>query len=155
MQTMTLDQLRSTFRAGGLRSVGITADGGLFFVTAEAMSGTRVTLATTRGKTARGFRDAGKAIAVLHGIGAHMVQVDTSRWAPGLAVQEGRRRPDTAERQRRAHEAAAHDVWFRAEVEQAIREADDPNTVWVSNEEVERESAEQRARWRAQAARGQ
>ena len=29
-----------------------------------------------------------------------------------------------------------HDAWFRAEVEQALREADDPNTVFVPQEEV-------------------
>jgi hypothetical protein len=154
MSTMTLDQFRSAFRAGGLRSVGVRAEGGQFFVTAEPRNGERVTLATTRGKTARGFRDPGKAIAVLHELGAHKVEVDTSAWSPEQAAQDGRRRPDTAERQRRAHEAAAHDAWFRAEVQQALREADDPNTVWITNEEVERESAERRARWLAQAARG-
>jgi hypothetical protein len=53
--------------------------------------------------------------------------------------------PDTA-----ATDAAlAYDAWFRSEVEAGLREADDPNTVWVSNEEVERETEEQRARWLA------
>jgi hypothetical protein len=156
MQIMTLDQFRSAFQSGGLRSVGVTAEGGLFFVTAEPRSGDPVKLATTRGKTPRTFRDPGKAIAVLHDLGARKVEVDTSAWNPDQAAPEGRRRPDTAERQRRAHEAAAYDAWFRAEVRQAIREADDPDTVWITNEEVERESAERRAKWLAQAAaRGQ
>ena len=35
----------------------------------------------------------------------------------------------------------AHDAWFRAEVETAIREADDPNCIWVSQEEVSRRLA--------------
>jgi DNA-damage-inducible protein J len=42
---------------------------------------------------------------------------------------------------------SAYDAWFRAEVEEGLREADDPNTEWVSNEEVERQSALQRAEW--------
>ena len=29
-----------------------------------------------------------------------------------------------------------YDKWFREQVEEAIREADDPNTVWISNDEV-------------------
>jgi predicted transcriptional regulator len=29
-----------------------------------------------------------------------------------------------------------YDAWFRAEVEAGLREADDPNAVWLSNEEV-------------------
>ena len=41
-----------------------------------------------------------------------------------------------AERLRRAHEAAAHDKWFRAEVEQAIKEADAPDAQWVSHADV-------------------
>jgi len=45
--------------------------------------------------------------------------------------------------------AAVYDAWFHAEVEAGIREADDPNTVWVTNEEVHRESESRRDRWRA------
>lgn len=47
---------------------------------------------------------------------------------------------------RQAEEAIAHDAWFRAEVEQGIKEADDPNTQWVSNEEAKAISA----KWRAE-----
>lgn len=155
MDTLNLDQFRGVFRAGGFRAVGVMASGGVFFVTAEPRSGGRVGLATTRGKGARGFRDAGKAIAVLHAIGARKVQVDTSEWTPGQAAAGARRRPDTAARQRRAHEASAHDAWFRAEVEQALREADDPNAVWMSNDEVKRQSARSRAKWRGPIARGE
>jgi hypothetical protein len=155
MSTMTLDQFRSAFQTGGLRSVGVTASGGLFFVTAVPRSGSRVTLATTRGKQERAFRDPGKAIAVLHAMGVRKVEVDTSEWSPEQAAFEGRRRPDTAARQRRAHQAAAHDAWFRSEVEQSLREADNPAAEWVSHEEVVRQSADHRARWRTKPAPGQ
>jgi hypothetical protein len=152
---MSLDQFRSAFQTGGLRSVGVIALGGLFFVTGLPRSGERVTLATTRGKQPRSFRDAGRAIAVLHEIGARRVEVDTSEWSPHQALVEGRRRPDTSERQRRAHEAAAHDAWFRSEVEQALREADDPATEWASNEDVKTLGETRRDGWRAQAARSE
>jgi addiction module RelB/DinJ family antitoxin len=56
---------------------------------------------------------------------------------PDAEIGEGKRFP-------------TYDDWFRAEVEEAIREADDPNCVWVTNEEVERQSAERRAEWQAQ-----
>ena len=42
-------------------------------------------------------------------------------------------------------EAKEHDAWFREQVERGLREADDPNTVLIPNEEVLREWAEQRA----------
>lgn len=57
----------------------------------------------------------------------------------------GKTRADTSERMRRAHKAAAHDKWFRGEVAQAIREADDPNTEWVSNEDAKTGWAKKRA----------
>jgi predicted transcriptional regulator len=40
---------------------------------------------------------------------------------------------DFIERQRQARE---HDAWFRAEVEQGLREADDPNVELIGHEEV-------------------
>jgi hypothetical protein len=58
-----------------------------------------------------------------------------------------KKRADASERMKRAHAAAAHDVWFRAEVEQALKEADDPNTQWVSNEDVKKQAAKHRAKW--------
>jgi hypothetical protein len=146
---MTLDQFRSAFQTGGLRSVAISASGGLFFVTGQPRSGERVTLATTRGKLARGFRDPGKAIAVLHEIGARKVEIDTTGWSPAQAALAGRHRPDTAERQKRAHQAAGHDAWFRAEIEKAVQEANDPAAEWLSDEQVKQQSAERRAGWRA------
>jgi hypothetical protein len=51
-----------------------------------------------------------------------------------------------AERLRNAHKAAAYDKGFRAEVEQGIKEADDPNTQWVSNEDANKSWAKQRAK---------
>ena len=35
-------------------------------------------------------------------------------------------------------ERAAHDLWFRAEVQQSLNEADDPNAEWVPHGEVVR-----------------
>ena len=55
-----------------------------------------------------------------------------------------------AERLKEVHEAAAYDKWFRAQVEQSLQQANDPNTVWLSNEEVVAASAKRRAAWQEQ-----
>ena len=144
---LSLDQFRSAFLAGGLRSISVMASGGQFFVTAQPRKGDRLTLATTHGKRLRAFRNPAKAIEILYEMGAHRVEVDTSAWSPTEAQLEGRKRPDTAERQRRIHQAAAHDAWFRQEVEKAAREADDPDAKWNSQEQVKRQSAVHRAAW--------
>lgn len=46
-----------------------------------------------------------------------------------------------------------YDAWFRAEVEEGLREADDPNTEWISNEEVERQMDKKLAEWQARSER--
>lgn len=53
-------------------------------------------------------------------------------------------RADSSERLKRAHEAAAYDKWFREQVEEGIKEADDPNTEWVSNEDAKKHFADKR-----------
>ena len=63
-------------------------------------------------------------------------------------------RTDRAVTLRRAHEAATHNKWFREQVEEAVQLADDPNTVWVSNEDAKKEWAEKRAKLAASTAVG-
>ena len=58
----------------------------------------------------------------------------------------GKSRPDAAKRMRGAFEAADHDKWFRSEVTQALQEADDPSTPWVSNDQASKSWAEKRAK---------
>jgi hypothetical protein len=71
------------------------------------------------------------------------VVLDASNHSPGDVTHS--KRVDASERMKRAHAAAAHDEWFRAEVEQALGEADDPATQWVSQEEADVSWAKQRA----------
>ena len=46
------------------------------------------------------------------------------------------KRPDRSAALKHAHEAAAYDRWFRCEVAQALKEANDPNMRWRTTEEV-------------------
>ena len=49
---------------------------------------------------------------------------------------------------------SAHDAWFRSEVEAGLREADDPNTEWIANEDIERRGALNRAAWKSRTRAG-
>jgi hypothetical protein len=53
-------------------------------------------------------------------------------------------RADSSARLKRAHEAAAYDKWFIEQVEEGIREADDPNTVLIPHDVVKTDMAAQR-----------
>ncbi len=70
--------------------------------------------------------------------------LDATHFSP-TSLEGNRSREAAAERLRRTHGAAAHDKWFREQVEQALKEADDPNTEWVPHEVVKADMAKQRA----------
>jgi hypothetical protein len=59
-----------------------------------------------------------------------------------------------AEQDRLWAEAAAqpepegYDAWFREQVEEGLREAADPNTRWVTQEEVRANMLQQHERWK-------
>ena len=68
--------------------------------------------------------------------------LDASNYSQGDVTRKPRR--DASERMKRAHEAAAYDEWFREQVTQALAEADDPATQWVSNEDAKKHFATKR-----------
>ncbi|WP_146030657.1 hypothetical protein [Castellaniella caeni] len=72
-------------------------------------------------------------------------EVDATHYSSANIHRPGR--PDAAARLKRAHEAAAHEAWFHAQVDAGIKEADDPATQWVSHEDVMTRLARRRARY--------
>ncbi len=62
-----------------------------------------------------------------------------------FAIKEGKSRIDASTRLRNTHKAAAHDKWFRQQVEQGVAEADDPDTKWISNFEANESWTKKRA----------
>jgi hypothetical protein len=75
----------------------------------------------------------------------HIDGVDATHHSDAGVSRPGR--PDAAVRLKRAHEAAAYDAWFRAEVKAGLKEADDPTTQWVSHEDVMDRLTKRRARY--------
>ena len=49
---------------------------------------------------------------------------------------------------------ASYDNWFISEVEEGLREADDPNTVWIPHEEASRRMVQFRAECEERASKG-
>jgi len=99
-------------------------------------------VAAQRAHTPRLWRNLNSAAAyVRDDLGVARFDVDTQNHQPDVAI---RRRPDQAEALRRAHAAVVHDTWFRNEVAQAIADADAPDAVWTSHEEVEEDMRLQR-----------
>jgi len=84
----------------------------------------------------------------LKNIGISQFNVNASNYDPA----EKRARPDSSERMKRTYSAADHDKWFREQVEEGIRQADAPDAVWVSNDEVMAMGAKFREKWAKMAA---
>ncbi|PDT04791.1 hypothetical protein CO666_08615 [Rhizobium chutanense] len=97
-------------------------------------------LAAQRSRQVRVFKRMDTLVSYLKDVGISRFDVDAADYVPETAS-----RPDRAEALRRIHEAAEYDKWFREQVEEAIREADDPNAVWIPHEVVEEQMARERA----------
>lgn len=86
-------------------------------------------------------------VSYLKGIGISQFNVNASNYDPA----EKRARPDSAERMRRTFDAAEHDAWFREQVQEAVNEADRPDAVWLSDDDVRAMSRQRREEWRRRA----
>jgi len=70
---------------------------------------------------------------------AFMAAAAASHRPASQIVREAMR--DFIDKQKKQRE---YDAWFIAEVEEGLREADDPNTLWLTQEEVEANMERQR-----------
>ncbi|EMP3151663.1 hypothetical protein WDX82_005120 [Salmonella enterica] len=94
MQSMTLEQLRTTHEAGGLSAAQIVAKGRQFLVTADARAGGRIVLVRHSDRKPRTFSDAGTALKLLREVGFASVTADMTGWQPAQAeISERRAKP--------------------------------------------------------------
>ena len=142
MVTETIDHgtLAELVEAGALRSAHVVGQPGGWSLRVKYGAAER-SLAAQRSRQVRVFRRMETLVSYLKDIGIERFDVD----AADYEAEGGKSRPDRAEAMRRTHEAAAHDKWFREQVEAAVKEADDPNTEWVPQEIVKQDMARQRA----------
>lgn len=102
------------------------------------------TLAATRGEP-RTFRRFETLASYLKEVGITDVRVHLAEFEPGVKDTASKRGATSSQRLRATHEAAAYDRWFRAQVEEALQEADDPQVQWVSHDDARKDWAAQRA----------
>jgi len=131
MQNLTLNQFRTVTEAGGLLSVSLVAKGGTFHVEAETRKGLAV-LVKARGNALREFRNPAKAMLLLRELGVREMRTDTRQWQPEQAEIPAYSRPDRAQAMNDALEAAD----LKRTLEARIKEADDPNTVWIDHDQL-------------------
>ncbi|ATE60023.1 hypothetical protein [Thauera sinica] len=141
MSTHTIDtaMARRMVEAQAIRGASIIGQPGGWSIMLK-MGMTEKPLGTQRTDKPRTWRSLDTCVAYLRNE-LHIVRVDMLDASNHSEADTGRRRADTAERMKRAHEAAAYDAWFRAQVQASI---DDPRPS-IPHEEVMAEFAERRA----------
>jgi hypothetical protein len=99
-------------------------------------------LVATRGAP-RTWRQFETLAAYLKDLGIVEYRVNTAEFAPGASAskQNDKRSTTASERMKRAHQAAAHDAWFREQVQASI---DDPRAS-VDDAAAKKEFAAKRA----------
>lgn len=122
MYSMTLEQLRATANAGGVKGITLKGQGGGFFVEIATRSGQDAVLAKARSTEPRRFGNPTSALLVLRDVGIVVAQLDATNWNPEQKDMS-RSRQSRAEAMREAHEAAAYNQWLAAEIQESI---DDP-----------------------------
>lgn len=121
MQSMTLEQLRTASKAGGVLGVTLKGRGAAFFVQISTRNGSGAVLAKARSVEPRCFGNPAAALNVLRDVGITTCQVDASEWNPAEPAE----RPSGSRGQalRKAHEAVVYNQWLAAEIQKSI---DDP-----------------------------
>ena len=147
-ETIDRATLVNLIQAGAVHEASIIGQPGGWEVVVSYGKVSRA-LAVKEGQV-RIFRKLDTLDTFLRGIGLPQYQVD-GRQFDAQAFKASRTNAAASQRLKRAHDAAAYDKWFSAEIDEAIKEADDPATIWASNEMVKAESAKRRAAWLKQA----
>lgn len=139
MARMSFDlaQAGAAVKAGGIYSVVVRAEQGSFFVELETLESGVVDLVTKNERTRRAFRDPGQALKIVRGLGVVQGRFALDAWDTSAPKGKAWKRPDTAAQMKithqRAQDAEAYDAWYRAEIEQGLKEADDPATEKISH----------------------
>lgn len=141
-ETIDHGTLSKLVEAGAVRGAHIIGQSGGWAVLVK-YGMTERALAAQRSRQVRLFRKFETLVSYLKELGIARFDVDAADYDPDTL--KATRRPDRTEALKRAHEAAAHDAWFREQVEVAIAEADSPTAEWVSNEDAKASWAKKRA----------
>ncbi|MEQ1949807.1 hypothetical protein [Mesorhizobium sp. CN2-181] len=126
--------VKDLVEAKEIRSALVLGQPGGFAVVVRYGSQERA-IAAQRSRRVRLWRNLNTAAAYVRDeLGMQRFEIDMAEHDPAAL---DRARPDTAERQRQLREAAEHDAWFRAQVQEALDGIADGTNRLISEEEWE------------------
>ena len=136
MQASTVDHntLKHLIEAGAVQGATAVALGNSWSIVAQVGNNDK-TLTSSNSKKVREFKRFETMVKYLRSIGIVQFSTDATAYDPEQRVL-GTKRPDKAAVLKQAHAAVEHDKWFRDQVQIGLDEANSPNTVWLSHDEV-------------------
>ncbi|MDP2829434.1 MAG: hypothetical protein Q8O37_12610 [Sulfuricellaceae bacterium] len=124
MKTFTIDQARSAVASGGVLSANLRPDGSMFALEFETSNGPAMLIASVS-KQVRRFGNPAKAFEIVRDLGLEGGHYSVAQWRPEDREIDRPSRPDKSAKLKAAHAAAAHDHWFREQVEIGLKDMRD------------------------------
>jgi len=131
MKTFTLSEARSAAQSGGVLNANLKPTGSTFAIEFETRNGVAVLIASVS-KEVRHFANPIKAFEIIRDLGLEGGRFSVAEWRQNEREFDRVSRPDRALALREAHEAAD----IKRTLEAAIKQANDPNTVWVDHDQL-------------------
>lgn len=121
MKTFTIDQARSAAASGGVLSANLRPVGSMFSLEFETRNGPVMLIAAVSKKVRR-FGNPVKAFEIVRNLGLEGGHYSVAQWRPDEIGLDRPSRPDKSTKLKAVHEAAAHDLWFREQVEAGLKD---------------------------------
>ncbi|MEX3953969.1 hypothetical protein AB4Y40_40530 [Paraburkholderia sp. EG287B] len=131
-----LAQASAVVRAGGVLSAIVRAERGAFYIELETRESGVAELVTSNGRERRAFRDPGQALKVVRALGVATGRFALEEWDTRAPKAPAWTRPDQSAHMRRRNQLADDAAEFKADVRQAMAEADRPGAPFVPHDEV-------------------
>lgn len=130
MKTFTIEQARSAAASGGVLSANLRPMGSVFALEFETRNGAAMLIASVS-KDIRRFVNPLKAFQIVRDLGLEGGRFSVAQWRPENDIDR-QTRPDRSLAMKKNHEA----VELKRILDERIREANDPNAVWIGHDEL-------------------
>lgn len=139
-ESISHSSLKLLVESGSVRSATAIAEGDCWSLVVR-FGRSEKTLISKNGKVRAWRKLDTLAKYITKDLGIPRFETDGSDYDP---THQSLKRPDSSAVLKKAHEAAAHDEWFREQVQLGIDEADSDNAVWSSHDDVAKRAKKRR-----------
>lgn len=139
-ESISHSSLKLLVESGSVRSATAIAEGDCWSLVVR-FGRSEKTLISKNGKVRAWRKLDTLAKYITKDLGIPRFETDGSDYDP---THKSLKRPDSSAVLKKAHAAAAHDQWFRNQVEDAVSEADNVNSIWTSQNDVSKRASERR-----------